>query len=123
MKKFVVIFWVLLLFGCGETTVEKPDRLIKESVMVDIFYDLAIIDAMRTQKPQAIAEYAIDPDKYIYKKYKIDSIQFAQSNRYYASQIETYESMYERVAERLKKREEKLSPTKKKKTAAALKAS
>lgn len=100
MRMFTAIV-LLLMFGCSDAPVDKPDKLISEDLMVDIFYDLSILDAMRTQKPLSLREHDIDPDKYIYDKFKIDSLQFAQSNRYYASQIDTYKKMYERVKARL----------------------
>ncbi|HEX8563709.1 MAG TPA: DUF4296 domain-containing protein [Flavobacterium sp.] len=122
MRKLTAIFSLLFVLACGETTVEKPEQLIEESVMVDIFYDLAVLDAMRTQKPQSLSGYALDPDQYVYKKYKIDSVRFAKSNRYYASQIETYKSMYDRVADRLQNHVDKLDPKPKKTTSAILEA-
>ncbi len=111
MRMLAAIF-LLLMFGCTDAPVDKPDKLIDEDVMVDIFYDLSILDAMRTQKPLSLREHDIDPDKYIYEKYKIDSLQFAQSNRYYASQMETYKKMYERVKTRLQNKTAELDPTK-----------
>ena len=38
---------------------------------------------------------------YIYKKYKIDSVQFSKSNKYYASDIDEYKKMFEKVKEKL----------------------
>jgi len=69
--------------------------------MVDIIYDLAVLDAVRSQKPLVLENNSINPDKYIYKKYNIDSIQFAKSNQYYASDLKEYKKMYEEVAKRL----------------------
>jgi len=114
MKKLTAFLCLLIVLGCGDTAVEKPERLIDEEVMIDILYDLAILDAMRTQKPLSLTMNNIDPDKYIYKKYKIDSLQFAQSNRYYASEIKSYKKMYERVQKRLQNQSEALDPSLKK---------
>ena len=114
MRKLLFFLSVILFAACGNEAIEKPDRLIEEDRMVDIFYDLAILEAMRTQKPMSLPENNIDPDKYIYKKYKIDSLQFAQSNRYYASQIKDYKKMYERVAKRLENNSVALDPSLKK---------
>jgi hypothetical protein len=44
----------------------------------------------------------INPKNYIYKKYKIDSIQFSQSNIYYASDIVAYKKMIVQVGDLLK---------------------
>ena len=119
MKKITLLIIGLFVFACSEKAVEKPDRLISEDKMVDIFYDLAILDAMRTQKPLALSDKNVNVDGYIYKKYDIDSLQFAQSNRYYASEIKLYKKMYERVGKRLQNNIVKIDPSLKKPDAAA----
>jgi hypothetical protein len=94
--------FVFLLSACSNSTVEKPKNLIEEDKMVDIFYDLALLEAIKAHNPGVIQE-AKDPNKYIYKKYRIDSLQFAKSNRYYATDINRYKKMYGRVGKRLER--------------------
>jgi hypothetical protein len=102
MKKIVLMFsLVLFLASCNHNVVEKPKNLIDENVMTDILYDLSIMEAIKSQNPYAPQNQSMNPKDYIYKKYKIDSLQFATSNRYYISQIEEYKKMYEKVNERL----------------------
>lgn len=93
----------LFLASCNHNAVEKPENLIEEEVMTNILYDLSIMEAMKSQNPYAPQNQSINPKEYIFKKYKIDSLQFATSNRYYVSQIEEYKKMYDRVNERLEK--------------------
>ena len=114
MKKIAVFLSIFFLIACNESAVKKPDRLISEDKMVDILYDLAVLDAMRTQKPLALSERNIVVEGYIYKKYNIDSLEFAQSNRYYASDIKSYKKMYERVGKRLQNNIVKIDPSSKK---------
>lgn len=64
-------------------------------------YDLAVLEALQSQKQVYLITNNIDPDKYIYKKYKIDSLQFAKSNQYYASDLAKYQKLYEKVHKRL----------------------
>jgi hypothetical protein len=47
------------------------------------------------------------PEQYVFEKHKIDSIQFANSNNYYAYDTKTYESILNRIKEKidLKKKE------------------
>ena len=94
---------VLFLASCNHNAVEKPKNLIDENVMTDILYDLSIMEAIKSQNPYAPQNQSMNPKDYIFKKYKIDSLQFATSNRYYVSQIEEYKKMYEQVNERLEK--------------------
>lgn len=102
MKKY---FWVLvsfvLLVSCDKNGIEKPDNLIEKDKMVDIIYDLTILQAMRGNFQAKLDSNNINAANYIYKKYKVDSLQFANSNRYYATNVASYNRMYNRVNERL----------------------
>ncbi len=102
MKKLFAIFGSLLILACSQSSVEKPDKLIDEDKMVDIFYDLSLLEAIKAHNPGVI-QNAVEPNKYLYKKYGIDSLQFAQSNRYYATDIKRYKRMYGRVNKRLER--------------------
>ena len=46
-NSFFAILVLLLLTNCGNSHVEKPDNLIDDDTMIEIFYDLAIIDAAK----------------------------------------------------------------------------
>lgn len=69
--------------------------------MVDIYYDLAIINAATNTNVSALMEYNLETMPYIYAKFKIDSTQLMQSNTYYASDPSKYEEIYTIVKERL----------------------
>jgi hypothetical protein len=75
---------LLLSFAsCKEDLVAKPDQLIAKDQMIDM-YDLAVLEGIKYQNP-SLDSNQINSATYIYKKYKIDSLQLAQSNVYYAS--------------------------------------
>ena len=100
--KIVAAFFLLITFiSCGQKAIEKPDNLIDEDKMITILYDLSLLEAIKSQKPAVLDSNQVDVTKYIYKKYKIDSLQFANSSQYYASHIENYKLMYEEVAKKL----------------------
>jgi hypothetical protein len=102
MRKISFLFGLLFLaFGCGNSAVRKPDNLIDEGKMVEIIYDLSLLEAIKSQKPIVLETSQVNPNTYIYKKYKIDSVQFAKSNAYYASDIKAYKEIYEKVSKRL----------------------
>jgi Domain of unknown function (DUF4296) len=101
MKKFLVLFSIFLIVSsCNNSVVEKPDNLIDDDTMVDILYDLSIIDVIKSQGSFSGKNYYSNND-YIFKKYKIDSLQFARSNQYYASDVAKYKRMYNKVNQRL----------------------
>lgn len=100
MKQIACLLGMVLLFGaCKNEVIAKPEKLIDEDKMVNIIYDLALLEAMRSQHQGQ--EAPINPREYIFKKYQIDSIQFAQSNHYYASDIGNYKKMYDKVSKRI----------------------
>ena len=102
MKKAIIFFSLLLLLtNCKKEVVEKPKKLIEEDKMVNIIYDLTLLEAIKAQNSPVENKQRTNPKNYIYKKYNIDSLQFAQSNRYYASAIANYKKMYEKVNQRI----------------------
>ena len=102
MKKLLLLLIVLVGFmSCKEEVVHKPDNLIARDKMIDVMYDLSILDAIKYQNPASIDTFKINPSQYIFKKYKIDSLQFAQSNIYYASNYVDYKEMYDELIERI----------------------
>jgi len=102
MKKIVFSFVVfLMLMSCKEIVVEVPEKLIKEEKMIDIFYDLSLLEAMLNYNPSLMSRNNINPYTYVYEKYGIDSLQFVTNNKYYASNIKKYDKMYEKVQLRM----------------------
>ena len=104
MKKGVLFFILIsLIFSCKEEVVKKPENLIEKEIMIDVMYDLALLEAIKYQIPNALQAHKINPDEYIYKKYKIDNTQFVRSNMYYASDYKEYKKMYDQINSKLLK--------------------
>lgn len=104
MKKLILpLLFILLFSSCKNDVVKKPDNLIEKDRMVDVMYDLSLLEAMKYQSPSALGTHKTDPTEYIYIKYKIDSTQFVQSNMYYASDYKEYKNIYNQINARLKK--------------------
>ncbi len=102
MKK---VFFILMLgcmfFACKDEIIEKPKKLIDQKTMVEILYDLTILDALKANQSSILTDNNIDPNQYIYQKYNIDSLQFVQNNKYYAADVKAYKKMYEIIEKRL----------------------
>jgi hypothetical protein len=102
MKNCVVIILVLFLsVSCKKDLVKQPAKLIEKGKMIDIMYDLSLLEAMKYQNPASIDSSETDPTKFILKKYKVDSLQFAESNKYYATDYENYKDMFDEIGKRL----------------------
>jgi hypothetical protein len=102
MKNFVFIILVLFLsVSCKKELVKEPKRLIEKEKMIDIMYDLSLLEAIKYQNPLSLDSVNSDPKNFVLKKYKVDSLQFAQSNIYYAADYNMYKEMYDEIGKRL----------------------
>ncbi len=102
MKKtaFLVSF-ILLFASCTTKEIKKPNKLIEEDKMINIIYDLSLLEAIKSRNPYAPENQGLKSKEFVYKKYHIDSLQYAQNNQYYALQIDRYKKMYDKVNERI----------------------
>lgn len=101
MKNLVLIFGLLFLFSCTEEVVKKPEDLIPEEQMVDIYFDISLINAARNSGYDKFKEHGIDSRDYLYKKFGIDSVRLGRSAEYYTSVPLVNERIYTRVEEKL----------------------
>lgn len=109
MKKLLIPFLAIfvLITSCNETVVKAPENLIDENKMVDIIYDLSLLDAIKTQGDNQ-KSYPTTTE-FLKEKYQIDSVTFASNSKYYASDIKNYKKMYDRVKDRLNQENAKLN--------------
>lgn len=103
MKNIAAVFLLLFLMtGCqGIQKTDKPEDLIPEDKMADVLTEIALLHGARSYNKQLMQEKGIDPDKFIFEKYGIDSLQFIQSNQYYSENYKKYQGIYSNVKERL----------------------
>ena len=101
MKKLLFVLTVIFLASCSEKPVPKPDNLLSKEVMEEIVYDLALLQAAESHRPQVLTENKIEVKQFIYKKYNIDSLTYFQNYKYYASDIRAFKKMYKHVNERI----------------------
>jgi (p)ppGpp synthase/HD superfamily hydrolase len=88
---------------------EEPENLIPREKMSDILYDMALLDAIDNSYPQVLSENDLKVMEFLFKKYGIDSLQFVQSDLYYASVPAAYQKIYEAVEERLTQKRDSIS--------------
>jgi outer membrane protein assembly factor BamE (lipoprotein component of BamABCDE complex) len=114
MKKIIPFLIVLLvLFACKKELVKEPKSLIEREKMVNIMYDLSLLEAMRMENPILMDSFKNNSNQYVFKKYKIDSVQFAQSNIFYAANYKEYEKMYNQVKSRIDLKKKQIDSVKK----------
>lgn len=92
-----------LFFSCNPS-VEKPKKpvnLIPEDKMVEIMYDVFILNSAKGVNKKMLELNGVLPEKYVFEKYAIDSVQFVESNNYYVYNTKTYESILNKIAEKI----------------------
>ncbi len=117
MKKIIAIIFVFcMVICCKNPAIDPPTNLIPEEKMVQILHDLVILDAIRGINISSLEARQLNSPICIYKKYSIDSLQFAKSNKFYASDIANYAKMYEKVNKLLETKKAEIDTLMKKKS-------
>lgn len=101
MKKILFSLILFLFYSCQEGAIPKPDKLISEETMEAIVYDLVMLEAIKNSQPNLLEENGINPYTYIFDKYQIDSLQWVQNNKYYASDVKNYKHLVDKVRKKL----------------------
>ncbi len=108
MKNVILIFLLILSVSCNNNKLEKPKNLIEEDQMVEIIYSISLLDAMKNQGIPSQSKYPTNTE-FLKSKFKVDSLTFAKSSQYYASDYKKYKEMYEEVKKRLEEDTKKLN--------------
>ena len=108
MKNFFFLILLFLFYSCGEKLIEKPTNLIPKDTMTAIIHDLAVISGAKNSNSKILRENNIETMDYIYTKYGVDSIQFVNSDIYYASMPAEYEEIYTAVDNKLEKEKKQM---------------
>jgi len=102
MKYIFYVLVAIIIFGCQNVNKPiKPENLISKEEMVSILTDAYISNAARSFNYNLIKKIGIRLDSLLYEKYNIDSLQFAESNTFYSSDLKTYANIISKVEKRL----------------------
>jgi|GEM_PF-1820845 len=110
MKKYLLTSLAGLLLCACQDTVRKPDRLVDENKMVDILYDLYVIEGIRQSNPSSFLERHLEPSEYVLRRYGVDSLQFVQSDHWYAADTDRYKNLYKKVLDKVQDAKKKNGP-------------
>jgi hypothetical protein len=110
MKQAAFFFILTIsLFGCQNVKQpEKPKDLISKDKMVEILSEAYLANAARSVNNQAILDKSIKMDSLIYKNFGVDSLQFANSNAYYAANVNSYLEIFQKVETKLTAMQQKM---------------
>lgn len=99
-----IVLMFVFLVGCTNVyKVPKPDKLIPQTAMENILYDMTIINAAGTYNSQRFSQTGVDPACHVFEKYNIDSAQYAQNTLYYAASLDEYKELIDKVKARIEK--------------------
>nr|WP_299387247.1 DUF4296 domain-containing protein [Allomuricauda sp.] len=115
MRLILFFCFGLLLFSCGEKVIEPPQNLIPKEKMVEIYHDLALLNAAKNNIEPLLEYKETTIMEYLYEKYDIDSVQLTESDLYYASVPLEYQEIYEKVDAILERRKNAMEGAAKKK--------
>jgi len=105
----LVLICFFSFLGCQDVKQpEKPKNLISKEKMVDMLTEAYLANAARSVNNQAIEDKGIKMDSLIYKNFGVDSLQFANSNEYYAADINTYMEIFQQVEARITSMQQRL---------------
>ncbi|WP_298548615.1 DUF4296 domain-containing protein [uncultured Aquimarina sp.] len=117
MKKRIVYSFfslALIVFSCQSLDKrQKPENLLTEDKMVELLTDIAFVKAAKGSYKKVFDIEKINPESYILKKHGIDSLVFAENNRWYIHELDEYEEIFKRVKNNLEKSKVKFEKLKK----------
>ena len=106
MNKLQRIIILCLVFSCNNTLNQNnkpPENLISKEKIVDIIYDMTLINVAKGVNKSILENNGIIPEQYLFNKHSIDSMLFAKSNEYYSYDLKTYQTIYDNVKIKLEK--------------------
>ena len=80
---------------------KKPNDLIPKDEMINILIDIKLLTSASGKNKKILENNNLNPESYIYKRYKIDSLRFANSNNYYSYHVEQYNEIYSKIKDSL----------------------
>ena len=117
MKQFIVIllFAAMLsgLSSCYNTSIEKPDKLIKKDKFVKMMVDIYLVQGIHIDlKVDSFRKKITQTDLYysVLKKYDVPDTVFIRSLIYYSSYPKEYEKMHIQIMDQLKEAELQYKP-------------
>lgn len=111
LKRLLAYFSIVLLAtACYKyDKPKKPKNLISKEKMVNIIMDVRLLSSANGKNKTTLENNNLQSETYIYKKYNIDSLQFALSNAYYAYYVDDYLEIYNKVKDSLATLKEEFS--------------
>lgn len=91
MRTAVYLVFIVILGSCQKVVrPEKPEKLLPKDKMIAIMAESYTGNSARSIDNRTLRNSGVKLDSILYTKFDVDSITFAESNAYYASQLNEY---------------------------------
>ncbi len=102
MKKILFILIIIFFLACEEKTpLIKTNQIVPPELMEEIYFDLLLMKIIRNSNYVATKNNPYFVDKYILKKYGIDSLKLIQNQTYYAQKPKLMKRTFENIQIRI----------------------
>jgi len=112
MKFVLNIALIALVFaGCQDVKYpEPPENLLPKEKFVQVLADAYVANASRSRSVnnRILRNKGIQLDSLLYNKHQVDSLSFAESNAYYASNLDVYTEIISDVEKLLTERKARI---------------
>lgn len=110
MRKYIILFFsvLLFLFSCSDT----PSGIIKPEEMATLLTDIHTADGTIigvSQAPDSLYKYGTAQYIAVFKKFHVDSAQFRKSYKYYTTQPDKLQAIYDQILKNLQKKNDSLT--------------
>ena len=89
MRQLFILFFALFVVSCSKNPVPKPDNLLDEETMINILYDISLLQAIDGSMPNKLMEQDINMDKYIFESLFEPKICFLSMMYFWFSEIQS----------------------------------
>lgn len=111
MKKFIALV-VFIFFSCLQTGDNRPpDNLIPPEQMSEVMLDIILMKNIKRESSFMVEKKDLLVAEYLYEKHRIDSVQLASSQSYYAKNPKKYLPVFKEVQAKLKKLNDSIQQT------------
>ena len=102
MKYWLIFILAISIVSCQDVKYpEKPKNLIPKDKMAEVLTEAYLANAARSVDNKSLLTNGVLIDSLLYAKFGIDSLQFLKSNDYYATNVNAYMEIFEKVESNL----------------------
>ena len=112
MHKYIKLFFFVLIFLAACKGANTPDGIIKKEQMANLLTEIHIVDGGMynvMQVPDTLYKYGTGKYFAVFKKYHTDSAQFRKSFKFYSTNPDMLQSIYEQVTINIKQKSDSLN--------------